>query len=52
MAIPKFKQIDLACPICKKPFGSGGKRVIIFLYLPESKSLSIISVIKFFINSL
>mgnify|MGYP003756169025 CR=1 FL=1 len=23
----KFKQIDLACPICKYPLGSGGKRV-------------------------
>src|SRR5215831_21391970 len=26
-ATPKFRQIDLACPMCKYPFGSGGKRV-------------------------
>src|SRR5689334_6640400 len=26
-AIPKFKQIDLACPMWRYPFGSGGKRV-------------------------
>ena len=28
-AKPKFKHILFACPICKYPFGSGGKRVII-----------------------
>src|SRR5690606_30109475 len=27
LAIPKFRQIDFACPICRKPLGSGGKRV-------------------------
>src|SRR6185436_10557160 len=26
-AMPKFKQIDFACPMCKYPLGSGGKRV-------------------------
>src|ERR1051325_8098974 len=26
-AMPKFKQIDLAWPMCRYPFGSGGKRV-------------------------
>ena len=26
-AIPKFRQMDLACPICRYPFGSGGNRV-------------------------
>ena len=26
-AIPKFRQIDLAWPMCRYPFGSGGKRV-------------------------
>src|SRR5688500_16811678 len=26
-AIPKFRQTDLACPMCMNPFGSGGKRV-------------------------
>src|SRR5689334_17522327 len=26
-AKPKFRQIDLACPRCRYPFGSGGKRV-------------------------
>ena len=26
---PKFRQIALACPICKYPLGSGGKRVTI-----------------------
>ncbi len=39
-ARPKFKQIDLACPICKYPFGSGGKRVNTLGF--ETKSFSII----------
>src|SRR6266849_4972069 len=26
-ATPKFRQIDLACPICRYPLGSGGNRV-------------------------
>src|SRR5437867_9335791 len=26
-AIPKLRQMDLAWPICRYPFGSGGKRV-------------------------
>ena len=26
-ASPKFRQIDFAWPMCRKPFGSGGKRV-------------------------
>src|SRR6476659_1640760 len=27
-ASPKFRQMDFACPMCRKPFGSGGKRVV------------------------
>ena len=30
-AIPKLRNIDFAWPICKYPFGSGGKRVLIEL---------------------
>ena len=34
--------MDFACPICKYPFGSGGKRVCIpSVYLPSFKSSSI-----------
>ena len=29
VAMPKFRQIDFTCPMCGKPFGSGGKRVAI-----------------------
>src|SRR5215471_8806535 len=27
LAIPKLRQIALTCPMCGKPFGSGGNRV-------------------------
>ena len=41
-------KIDLACPICRYPFGSGGKRVTTSVYLPSARSLSISCSIKFF----
>src|SRR5690554_4436461 len=47
-ARPKFKQMDLACPICKYPLGSGGKRVITrpsFLFVRRSSAM--ILLIKF-----
>src|SRR6056297_972368 len=47
-ARPKFKQMDLACPICKYPLGSGGNRVqTIPLFLLFFKSSSTILSIKF-----
>ena len=30
--MPKFRQIDFACPRCRKPLGSGGKRVTTSLH--------------------
>jgi hypothetical protein len=30
-AIPKLSPIDFACPMCRYPFGSGGKRVTMVL---------------------
>jgi hypothetical protein len=47
LAIPKFKVIDLACPICGNPFGSGGNLVTISLYLPDFRSSSTIADKKF-----
>lgn len=38
----KFMQIDLACPMCGNPLGSGGNLVTISLYLPDFKSSSTI----------
>src|SRR5947208_6781043 len=42
-ATPKLRQIDLACPMCRCPFGSGGKRVITRAVLPAARSSSTIS---------
>ncbi|KIM03265.1 MAG: hypothetical protein KU29_12365 [Sulfurovum sp. FS06-10] len=42
MAIPKLIQIDLACPMCGNPLGSGGNLVCTALYLPDFKSSSTI----------
>ena len=39
---PKLRQIALAWPKCRYPFGSGGKRVTISWYLPEARSASTI----------
>src|SRR5690606_5446122 len=48
LATPKFRQIDLAWPICRKPLGSGGKRVCTRpSCLPLCKSCSIIWRMKF-----
>ena len=45
---PKFKQIDLACPICKNPFGSGGNlNLRSLLSNPLLKSFLIICSRKF-----
>src|SRR5271170_7922833 len=47
-ANPKLKQMDLACPICRYPFGSGGKRVCTSpSYFLVSRSRSTVSRIKF-----
>jgi hypothetical protein len=46
LAIPKFKQIDLACPKCKYPLGSGGNLVIEESCFPEDKSALMISLMK------
>ena len=48
LAMPKLMQMLLACPICRYPFGSGGNRVTISLTLPDFRSSSMMSVIKFF----
>src|SRR5688572_29475084 len=40
---PKFRQMLLACPICRYPLGSGGNLVTIDLYLPALRSSSMIS---------
>src|SRR5690606_33737533 len=45
---PKFRQIDLACPRWRYPFGSGGNRVTVPSCLPEARSSSMISRIKSF----
>src|SRR5262245_46850390 len=46
-ANPKFKQIDLAWPMCKYPFGSGGKRVTTRPpCLPAARSAATISRMK------
>jgi hypothetical protein len=45
-AIPKLRQIDLAWPIWRKPFGSGGNRVWLNEYLPALKSSATMSRIK------
>ncbi len=47
LANSKLITIALACPMCKKPFGSGGKRVTISLCFFCSISFSIIVFIKF-----
>ena len=47
-AMPKSRQMALACPICRYPFGSGGKRVCTRpLFLPSAKSFSTIASMKF-----
>ena len=52
LALSKSVMMARACPMCKNPLGSGGNRVIISLCLPDSKSDSIIVVIKFDILSM
>src|SRR5580692_12911478 len=48
LARPKSRQIALACPMCKYPFGSGGKRVCTRpSYLLVLRSSRIMSRIKF-----
>ena len=42
-AMPKFKQIDFACPMWRYPFGSGGKRVTTELMRPALRSSATIS---------
>ena len=39
--------MDLACPICRYPFGSGGNLVQISSYFPSARSFSMICSIKF-----
>src|SRR6185437_7860982 len=45
-AMPKFRQIDLACPIWRYPFGSGGNRVTTALARPASRSALTMSRMK------
>src|ERR1051325_784184 len=46
LAMPKFRQIDFACPMCRYPLGSGGKRVTMCECLPSRKSAATISRMK------
>jgi hypothetical protein len=47
LATPKFRQIDFACPMCRYPFGSGGKRVATRpACLPDALSATTISRMK------
>src|ERR1700759_3940577 len=45
-AMPKFRQMLLACPMCKYPFGSGGKRVWMRGYFCSPTCFATISRIK------
>src|SRR3954465_6939072 len=45
-ATPKFRQIDFAWPMCRYPFGSGGKRVRMAGYFPAATSCATISRMK------
>src|SRR6185295_7412211 len=46
-ARPKFRQMLLACPMCRYPFGSGGNRVCTRpLFLPAARSVSMICWMK------
>src|SRR5690349_17316234 len=45
-AMPKFKQIDFAWPMCRYPLGSGGKRVTMCECLPSRRSVATISRMK------
>ena len=45
-ASPAFRIMDLACPICKYPFGSGGNLVTTLVHLPSLISWSMIFSIK------
>ena len=45
-AIPKFRHIDVAWPICKNPFGSGGNLVTIEACFPDLMSSLTISLMK------
>src|SRR5579872_2666695 len=44
--MPKLRAIDLAWPICRYPFGSGGKRVTIAAYFLASRSVRTMSRMK------
>ena len=46
LASPAFNRMLLACPMCRYPLGSGGKRVCTVSYTPSARSLSIICSIK------
>src|SRR3954453_3285613 len=45
-AMPKFKHIDFAWPMCRYPLGSGGKRVTMCECLPPRRSAGTISRMK------
>src|SRR5881398_1445639 len=45
-AMPKFRQIDFAWPMCRYPLGSGGKRVTMCECLPSRRSAATISRMK------
>ena len=49
-ASPLFKIMLLACPICRYPLGSGGKRVCTWSYTPSARSLSISCSMKFLLS--